>query len=442
MARFRIHGAGLLASGLALALASPGMAEPVVQPLPGASGSPGTIEQTEVVQPIAPIRPVAGQIHNAAAIRSFLQKLPGAPGRTLTIVQIGDSHTAGDMITNGWREAWQAKFGRGGRGPLAVGKPYRGYITWGVTANQSAGWTTNALFGRQHMDAGPALGLSGFTQTASHAGETLSLSADTPDYTFDSFGLCGLTGPDKGDVSVLLGSVAQSFSFSAPEPGAACFDVVSPRLVSSVFVTTADDRTVNLTSWETHRRSGGLVLANMGVVGSRFLHFERNDDRVLGLELRRAHPDLLVIAFGTNEGFDPTLSLDEAEASMRIQIRRIRHLLGYEVPILLLGPPDSESKRPEIALLAKPETVACGDGLYVPGNLALIRRLQMRLADDMNLAFWDWQRAMGGPCASSRWVSQGLQRGDHVHFTVIGGRMLGEAIAADLDKARADMTGR
>jgi lysophospholipase L1-like esterase len=396
-------------------------------------------EVLPVLPPPVAITTIPGQLHNARAIASFLQQLPPGAGQTLTIVQIGDSHTAGDMLTNGWRRRWQAEYGAGGRGMMTVGRPYQGYLAWGATAHQSPEWQTRALFGRQHTADGPALGLSGFTLTAAHAGAMVQLTADAPGFMFDRFALCGLTGPVAGAVELRMGAVTRTANFTAPEPGAACFDIATPDLAGVVSVTTLDDRPVSLTSWESRRAGGGIILANMGVVGSRFLHFTRNNDAVLAVELKQAHPDLLVIAFGTNEGFDPSLKLDEAEATTREQIGRIRRLLGYRVPILLLGPPDTASNRPEVVLPSHPETTRCGGGWSVPGNLALIRQLQLRLAQDMDLAFWDWQQAMGGPCASSRWVAQGLQRGDHVHFTAEGGRRLGEVLAANLDHARADL---
>jgi len=392
----------------------------------------------DVAGPGSSLQPVSGQLRNAGAIGSFLAKLRVAPGASapLSIVQIGDSHTAGDMLTNGWRKRWQAEYGAAGRGAMAVGKPYPGYLTWGVTARQSADWTVQALFGRQRMADGPALGLSGFTQSAHHAGASLQLSADGASFAFNRFSLCGLTGPGKGTVRIAMGEAAQDVSFAASTAGAVCVDMASAAPVAQVSITTLDDREVNLTSWESRRQGGGVILANMGVVGARFSHFSRNDDAVLGVELRHARPDLLVIAFGTNEGFDPSLKLEESEAAMRGQIGRIRRLLGYTVPILLLGPPDAASKRPDVALPGMGETVACGNGWAVPGNVARVRQMEMRLAQEMNLAFWDWQQAMGGACSSSAWVAQGLQRGDHVHFTAEGGQRLGEALAFDLDQAR------
>jgi lysophospholipase L1-like esterase len=385
------------------------------------------------------VRTVPGQLHNAQAIAPFLAKLSesGRAGPPLSIVQIGDSHTAGDMVTNGWRTRWQAEYGAGGRGMTAAGRPYQGYLTWGVTARQSPEWTSNALFGKERVANGPALGLSGFTVSARHAGAWLRLSADSVSFAFDRFSLCGLTGPDEGAVRVAMGTEIQEYSFAAAEPGATCFHLGAAQPVGAVSITTVDDRPVDLTSWTSSRQTGGIMLSNLGVVGARLAHFSRNDDKVLALELRQARPDLLVLAFGTNEGFDPSLKLEDAEAVLRTQVARIRRLLGHPVPILLIGPPDALSSRPEVALPGLADTVSCGGGWYVPAHLAQVRRQQMRLAQDLNLAFWDWQGAMGGQCSSLAWVGQGLQRADHVHFTVDGGRRLGEAIAADLDQASA-----
>lgn len=398
-------------------------------------------QDPQILIALPPIAPLPGKLVNAKAIDSFLQRLPGKPGQTLHILQIGDSHTAGDLFTGAWRTAWQQQYGLGGRGVLPAGKPYRGYMTMGVTAAQSEGWTANALMGRQYAEDGPALGVTGFTQTARIAGAKLTLAADNSNFTFDKFSLCGVAGPEMGGVRVTLGSVTQEFSFFNPKAGAACFDIGSPALESMAQLETLSDQPVSLTSWSTMRRSGGLIISNLGVVGSRFQHFARNNDAVIALELARAHPDLLVVAFGTNEGFDSDLRIENTAAIMRAQIERIRTLLGYKVPVLVIGPPDVVTQKPNVALPSLPETVACSDGWLVPGNVMRMRQMEIDLAKEMDLAFWDWQGAMGGPCASLPWVAQGLQRKDHVHFTASGGRMLGRSLAADLDQARRDLKG-
>src|SRR4051812_7775644 len=109
----------------------------------------------------------------AESLEPFLARLEDARpnrGAPVHIIQIGGSHTAGDMITSGWRTRLQARYGNGGRGVLAAGRPYQGYLTWGVTASQSSGWTVNATFGARYQESGPPLGISGLTQTAEAAG--------------------------------------------------------------------------------------------------------------------------------------------------------------------------------------------------------------------------------------------------------------------------------
>jgi hypothetical protein len=64
--------------------------------------------------------------------------------------------------------------------------------------------------------------------------------------------------------------------------------------------------------------------------------------------------------------------------------------------------------------------------------LAAVRARQLAVAGEAGLAFWDWTAAMGGRCASSRWVAQGLMRGDHVHFTQSGGERIAAMLDADL----------
>jgi lysophospholipase L1-like esterase len=66
--------------------------------------------------------------------------------------------------------------------------------------------------------------------------------------------------------------------------------------------------------------------------------------------------------------------------------------------------------------------------------------MQIRLATELNLAFWDWQAAMGGPCSSTAWVAQGLQRGDYIHFNLSGGNLLGQSLAKDLEEAQAKLS--
>ena len=421
---------GTALASLAVAAASPA----------GAQSGPGGAFATAAI-PRSAMPPVRGQLFNEKALTPFLRKLGMAAHTPVHIVQIGDSHTAGDLFSGGWRNLWQLQYGPGGRGMMAVGRPSSVYVTQGITARQSSGWTVSALLGANATRSNTLLGMSGFTQTAARAGATLGLSTDSSAYDFDSLSVCALTGPDMGTIQVTLGSIETSFSLATPEPDVACFETRAPDLQSTASIKTLDEKPVSLTSWTTRRGSNGIILSNLGVVSARLQHWKRLSDAVLAKELQLARPDLVVLAFGTNEGFFAGLSLQQEADTLREQVQRIRGLLGYPVPILLLGPPDVTTARADLAAPMLPETTSCPNGRFVPGNIARMRSLQKRLAADLNLGFWDWQGAMGGPCASIIWTAQGLQRGDFIHFNPSGGLMLGQSLAADLDDARLRVGG-
>lgn len=366
---------------------------------------------------------------DGGALPAFSAKLREArnSGDPVHILQIGDSHTAGDMITNGLRTRLQARYGNGGRGVLAAGKPYRGYLTFGVTASESEGWISNVIFGNRHQSGGPALGLSGFTRTARRGGEYLGVTTDTPDNNFNRAIVCALTGPGQGAVTLRMGAQVENWSLEAGRQGAACRTLTSRTPSANASITTVDDRPVSITSFATFRDGGGVIVSNVGVVGAQLEHFGRTDPEVLREEFEAYRPDMIVLAYGTNEGFSPRLTAPEYEAVLRAQVARIRRVAGNDIPIMLLGAPDAASRSAGMG-------ASCGAGWYTPNLLDGVRSVQRRVARELRLGFWDWEQAMGGRCAAQSWLTSGLMRSDMVHFTREGGDRIGAMLFADLER--------
>ena len=349
--------------------------------------------------------------------------------RPVHLLLLGDSHMAGDMISQAWRRRLQRRYGDGGRGVLAAGRPYPGYLTWNVTAGQSDGWRVNAAFGRAYAPGGPPLGLSGFTQTAQARGESLSLRADPGAEGFDRVIICAVARPGGGSIILSLGGVEERFSLVAPAVTPVCHTIDSDEEVASTTLFTEDAGIVSITSFSVFRRNEGVVLSNLGVSGAQLSHFGRTDDGVVAGELAAYRPDLIVLAFGTNEGFSPLLTPDTYEAGLREQVSRIRRLTGRDVPILLLGAPDAATRAEGLS------GADCGDGWHVPQLLSEVREQQRQVARELDLAFWDWSAAMGGRCSTLAWRRDGMMRGDHVHFTRTGGDRIGAMIDADFARA-------
>ena len=408
-----------------------------------ASVTPVAAQDTAEATAQAAARDCGPRLCYARNLEPFLAALDDARSngrRPVHIMQVGDSHTAGDMISNGWRVPMQARFGFGGRGMLAPGRPYPGVITFGVTQTMSAGWTVNANFGKGWNSAGAPIGISGFSLTTVGGDERMGVSTDTPDQNFDRVTVCGVRRVGGGSAIIQLGAKTERLDLSGTQGGAACKTVDSDWRQSAAQLTTEGNGVVTITSFSTFVRKGGVVVSNLGVSGSQLTHLGREDDRVVADELAEYKPDLIVLAFGTNEGFSQALTPAVFEVDLRAQVRRLRRLAGRDVPILLIGAPDAGTSNVALARNYGSPVACPGDpGWYTPTLLSAIRERQRIVARDLKLGFWDWNAAMGGACAASIWrnADPPLVRGDHVHFTRAGGGRIGSMIFSDLDAAYA-----
>jgi lysophospholipase L1-like esterase len=257
-------------------------------------------------------------------------------------------------------------------------------------------------------------------------GATIGLVA-TPAMAFDRFLLCTIAGAGGHSLVVKSGERSDRIDLASDiaEPRCTTLRWAVPQTAVDVI---ADDGPVTVTSWASFRDHGGVALSNVGVIGAQLQHFGRTDDAVVATELRAYVPDLIVLAFGTNEGFAGRFDSQSYEAMLRAQIGRLR-TLAPDVPILLLGAPDALSRLPA---LRKPGVIECGNGLFAPAALAQVRAVQRKVAGELRLAYWDWQARMGGPCSALRWVESGRMRNDYVHFTSTGGAALAQLLQADL----------
>lgn len=406
-----------------------------------------------VAEPYLPPAPASG-LENAEALAPFFAALKsldnGVRASPVQVLQIGDSHTAGDNISGAVRARLQARFGGGGRGVMAAGVPYPSVSQRQVNVTQSDGWRQEPSFPTGYG----RFGLSGFRLTSTEDGATVELAAD-PEALFDRFAFCAQGGPNAGALGVDVGDAHETLDLKAPAQGTICWstDLATPQ--ARVVLTARGGAPVTLLSYDVYRRTKGVVWSALGVVGARLSDFAQRDSAVMASELAAYPPDLIVLAFGTNDGFEPTVDPDQYEQQVRAQIRRLKDL-APGAAILVLGAPDASRTRPDIKLdgiqnkgfdcapLTDAER-ADYDNLvaskspalarwYEPPNLSLVREAERRAALAEGASFWDWSARMGGPC-SSHWLSrpeQDLMRGDHIHFRSEGGDWIAGLLTADL----------
>jgi len=348
----------------------------------------------------------------------------GERERLVRIVQIGDSHTAGDRITGALRSAMQERFGRAGRGILPPGVPYAGYSPFQVRVT-ATDWST-LLAPLAPADGLPlqGVGLTGVQSVTFGADAAMEFVAE-PGFELTYVSLCGMGGPGAGGFEVLGQWVREEVDFAAPEVGMICVDAIIGALQERMVIrplrggAALTDITLG---WAGH----GVEISNLGVVGSTLRDLAARDETVVRTQLAIWRPQLIVIAYGTNEGFDDALDPVAYEALLRGEVTRLRRL-APGASLMIVGAPDA---------LRSGVTGGCSaDGRRAPPpSLALVRDVQRRVAADMGVAFWDWHGRMGGDCSADKLATmdEPLMRGDRVHFTSAGGDWIGGIFADDI----------
>jgi lysophospholipase L1-like esterase len=376
---------------------------PVDTPVPGAPACAGGLCQPEALNSVF-----------AALARAET----GRGSAPVHILQIGDSHTAGDRITGRLRAALQARFGDGGRGVLPPGIPYAGYAPLQVEVTAS-GWTTTLapLVGNTgYVRAG--VGLTGVQAITVQPGSTLTIRRDSAAPTHFRIELCG-DGPGRLQVA------ADEETWTVAFDDGGCRSLSPDRAHSQVELRSLDS-TLSLHAVRLTHASASVELSNLGVVGATLKDLAARDQRVVARELSAWRPALIVLAFGTNEGFDDGLDARAYEGLLRGQITRLRRL-APGASLMLLGAPD--------ALRSGVSNGCSADGRRgPPPSLAVVRDVQRRVAADMGVAFWDWHGRMGGDCSADRLATRGepFMLRDRVHFNSVGADWIGGMLNADL----------
>jgi lysophospholipase L1-like esterase len=201
---------------------------------------------------------------------------------------------------------------------------------------------------------------------------------------------------------------------------------------------------------DSHTAGGDITGSMLWRLRSRFpgrdIHLEARGvvgDTLRGLEsysplFSGPAPDLIILAYGTNEGFDDLLDPVAYDRRLRHEIERVRRA-APSASLLILGAPE--------AMRAEGGGNCPGDpeGRWrAPAMLGVVRDVQHRVAAEMGVAFWDWRGRMGGDCSAHALTlgPEPLMRPDHVHFTRAGGDWIGALLFDDLADASASRGGR
>ena len=386
--------------------------------------------------PIAPIAPMAavGQLrggHHLEHVFAMLAQLEdGHRHDDVRVLQYGDSHTASDLGVAVLRKALQARFGEGGRGFVPVGRPWKFFGGDGLRTGMDPDFEPTKVKFHPKGQAGTftgegaCYGLLGVGVEADKAGARAWTEVAAPASRVE---LAYGSGPQGGSFDVFIdGSKTGRIATRAQESASGFFAFDVPDAPHRVEVRAVGDGQVRVYGMNLGRPSAGVIVDALGINGAQVFTPLRWSEECFAEQLRHVSPDLVVLAYGTNEAVDPGLTDAQYERALVELLGRVARA-SPSASCLLLGPPD-------LARRAKGQ--GAGAWKTLPRVLEIIAA-QGRVAEAAGCAFYDQLQAMGGPGSMAQWASEAEPRGgpDRVHLRRTGYAQVATSFATDLMRA-------
>ncbi len=385
--------------------------KPTCAPLRAAART-GTLEPVS-----APVPALAVPITRGEQLAPFYEKLAalsrGAASDHVRIAVFGDSNLTMDFTTGRMRRRLSERFGEGGHGFVALGRPWSHYRHMDVVHDVVRGFQSYAITTRPTGDG--LYGLSGIAVENEYQGARTFVAT------------AGEGSP--------IGRVASSFDvFYLERPRGGAFEVELDGRVVERVETSGPDKKLTHVRFPTEEGAHRLdVVAR-----------SPSPVRVFGVALERTAPGVVVDAFGVGALNSRTLARTDAVAfSTMLEARR------YDLVILMTGANDVFTMD---AVPASMRTVVGWVGAKLPGCPVLVMtpadrgiaqpfpqtgevvRQRRALAEAEGWPLWDQFEAMGGAGSMSAFVRSGLAYADGVHFTERGGARMGDLLVEAIER--------
>jgi len=368
-------------------------------------------------------------VENESALAHFhaaLDQLASHPEQKnkVRIAAYGASHTQADIYSSYLRYYLQERFGNGGPGFLPLGME-RG---WG---QHDFAVKSHGLLVEYVQSKGPPphgrFGLSGSAAVAKPSAwaRVEPRDGNDPELAASQYGLFYAVEPEGAEISVSLDDGEPVLlPTRANEVAARSKFFERPLGWHALEVRATGSGPSRLFGVSVERRQPGLVIDTLGIRGSRAATMLFWDQALWEEPLRQRAPDLVMLAYGTNETTDQGQPIEEYASALERVLTRVRQALP-EASCVLVGPGDFPK--------------AQGEGWVTRPRLLEIIAEQRRLAPRFGCGFWDAYAFMGGAGSMAEWAHSNprLAGTDHIHLTPRGyvrmGMSLGDALLRAYD---------
>ncbi len=353
-----------------------------------------------------------------------LEKFHAALGRAAAgtgqarLLFYGASHVASDLFTGYIRRELQERFGDSGHGFILPVHPWRSYRHRDIKIESDTDqWETLRItVNDEEVENVGLAGVSVESRRAGAYGRVRTAEEGVFGRSASLFELYYLKQPKGGTFEVSIdGTLIRRISTrnAKARAGYATFRVPdAPHRFDVEVVTRAP---VRLFGVAVERERPGVIVDTLGINGARARYQLLWEEDIIREHLRRRDPDLVVLAYGTNESGDTT-PIALYEERLRKVVARIRETTP-DASCLLIGPSDRPTKIDENVFEGRPRT-------------AQVIQVQYRVALEMGCGFFDLVAFQGGPLSMIQWAANDppYASRDHIHYTRTGYLRLGEVL--------------
>ncbi|MFO0661540.1 MAG: GDSL-type esterase/lipase family protein [Polyangiaceae bacterium] len=365
-----------------------------------ASGAPATVAK-------GPLGHFRGALSDLAS---------GARKKPVRIAWIGDSHTAADFWTGAARKKLQEKYGDAGQGFVHVGWGTGKYRHDGFKLDPRKWETVPAQPATSAKTDDGVFGLGGIRFEAAEPSASASLSLQgtgegkvTWDLAYRNPAGSSLRVKVDGgkpiDLGETKGALIQHRSFSGNFAGGKLeVEAVSgrPQLFGAVV----------------ERDQPGIVLDTLGIGGARVATTLVWDEPSWTSELTRRAPQLVVVAFGTNESQEKSGTEERYQRQMDSLLTRVR-AAAPDADCVVITPMDRSKVEAEQRL----PKIAKGFAAAAAKHRCVV---------------WSAFDVMGGEGSMQAWINENPPRAqaDGIHLSARGYAWLGDKLGTFLMEGR------
>lgn len=342
------------------------------------------------------------QERNRGRLRNLFDRMLRGERVSLSVVQLGDSHTAGDFFTDRVRKRLQAIFGTGSIGWTApINVPGQRNALVGYDNN---GWM---LISSRNAEA-PEFPMGGYIARPDKAGAELVISPKNPVNNIVPIKVMVRRFYPNLPPPEVEGAMGDIFSMNVPPDGRwhNTLVILQPPLRFRAMV----PGQYELGGIWFNNQSTGVTLSAIGLNGAQQTIWNKWKRGWIERDLVESRPDIIIISYGTNEAFNDDIDLENMKANLADGVRHLRYVFPQAV-IVIVGAPDSLRKNGRNTMYCDGQRPSMLDGVKVTErNVAILE----------HTLFWDWQAAMGGKCSMMGWRDNGLAAKDGIHFSESG----------------------